>query len=190
MDLKGLNIRYSIVFNRIKRELNGLLGELNSLVALILGLTSVIMTIWNLRKINKKLGKYEPFVDDMADLLKMEETPEGLVVDHRLTLLAAELAKAIGQTIKMSFLGNLSGQARLDKGLKGAMTQDIIDEKMPIINLAGDFLGINTKAYIKKHPDALAQIMQIAGPYLQKFQGGGNDGGQMRQGRGRNVPVM
>jgi len=41
---------------------------------------------------------------------------------------------------------------------------------MPLLELAGDVLGFNTKAYISKHPEA---IMQLA-PLAQKFMGGKN----------------
>jgi len=87
-----------------------------------------------------------------------------------LALLIDAFGSRIAKSLKMSFLQGLGAQAKIEKGLKGAMAQDIIENKMPLLNLAGDILGFNTKQYIAKHPDALGQIIQLAGPLLQ---GGG-----------------
>jgi len=88
------------------------------------------------------------------------------------------LSSSLATSLKMSLLGSLSGPARLDKGLKGAIAQDIVQEKMPMLNLIGDFLGINTKQYIGKHPEAMMQLYQQFAPMLGKMKIGAGQSGQ------------
>lgn len=98
------------------------------------------------------------------------------MIDARLTKMIDAFSSGVAKSLKMSVLGSLSGPARIEKGLKAAMTQDVVDEKMPLIGLIGDFLGINTKKYIAKHPDAIGQLGQLAAPYIQKFMQNRHDG--------------
>lgn len=126
---------------------------------------------------NKKLSKFEGLADSAGALLRYEESEDGEpMIDARLGKMITFGAATMAKSLKMSLLGGLSGQARLEKGLKGAIAQDVVDNKMPIINLIGDFMGINTKQYIAKHPEALAQVMQMAGPYMKNLNLGGNNG--------------
>lgn len=90
------------------------------------------------------------------------------VMDARLGKLIDAFGSRIAQSLKMSLLQGLGAQAKIDKGMKGAMAADIVENKMPILNLIGDFLGFNTKKYISKHPEALAQLM----PLLQNMTSG------------------
>lgn len=149
---------------------------------------SLIFVIYNLVKFNRKLESYEGLADkvsSVADLFRYEEDAETgePMVDARLQKLIRIGASGVAESVKMSFMGALSGPARLDKGLKGAIAKDVIEEKMPLLEMAGDFLGFNTKKYIAKHPDAMLQLVQMFGPMLKnmKMPGQGNDGG---------VPVM
>jgi len=131
------------------------------------------------RKMNRKLGEYEPIIQDFAALFRYEETEDGKpMIDARLVKIAEAFSSGIAKSLQASVMGQLSGVARMEKGLKGAIASDIIDEKMPIINLLGDFMGINTKKYITKHPDAMGQILQMAAPAINKFMNRRNDGGQ------------
>jgi len=98
---------------------------------------------------------------------------------------SAGVSSGLAQSMKMSVLGQMSGPARLDKGLKGAMAVDVVENQMPIVNLIGDVFGINTKKYISKHPEAMLQLAQKFAPQLRGLMGGispgsnpdrGNDG--------------
>jgi len=106
-------------------------------------------------------------------LLRYEEDEEGNpLLDARVVKIIEALGSSLAKSLKFSLLGTISGQARLEKGLKGAIAQDIIEQKLPILNLIGDFLGINTKRYIAKHPEAAMQLFQQFAPMLMKFKFG------------------
>ena len=166
------------------------LALLSQILTAFATLFSLIFVIYNLVKFNKKLESYEGLADkvsSVADLFRYEEDPETkeAMVDPRLLKLIRIGASGIAESVKMSFMGALSGPARLDKGLKGAITKDVIEEKMPLLQMAGDFLGFNTKQYIAKHPDAMLQLVQMFGPMLKNMKMPGqqrNDGG--------GVPIM
>ena len=166
------------------------LALLSQILTAFATLFSLIFVIYNLVKFNRKLESYEGLADkvsSVADLFRYEEDPETkeAMVDPRLLKLIRIGASGIAESVKMSFMGQLSGPARLDKGLKGAIAKDVIEEKMPLLEMAGDFLGFNTKKYIAKHPDAVMQLVQMFGPTLAKMKMPGqerNDGG--------GVPVM
>lgn len=138
-----------------------------------------------MRSIKKTIGKYEPLAETIGDTLsifQVEQNQEGqIVVDDRLQMLIGGVSKAIAETIKMSFLGSLSGQVRLEKGLKQNITKDMIENKMPVLNLIGDVVGVNTSKYLVKHPEALGQLFQLAGPYLKNVMGN-NGSNQAAQG--------
>jgi len=111
--------------------------------------------------------------------VKLGALDETIIREDIVSLIDA-FGSRMAKSLKMSFLQGLGANAKIEKGLKSAMAQDIIEEKMPLLNLAGDILGFNTKQYISKHPDALGQLIQLAGPLLQ----GGNLGSIMGQKQG------
>ena len=118
---------------------------------------------------NRKLKKFESLADSVGQLFRYEEDENGNpLLDARLVKVLEALGSSLAKSMKFSFLGSLSGQARLEKGLKSALTQDLIDNQMPILNLLGDFLGINTKKYIAKHPEAFMQLAQQFFPMIMK----------------------
>jgi len=120
---------------------------------------------------NKRFQKFERLADSAAELLRYEEDEQGNpMLDARLVKIIEALGSSVAKSLKFSLLGSISGQARLEKGLKGALAQDIVEQNMPILNLIGDFLGINTKKYIAKHPEAFLQLLQQFGPMLMKFR--------------------
>ena len=128
---------------------------------------------------NSKLETFEELADSVGSLFRYEEDSEGKpMIDARLNKIIGTFSSALSsdmaQSLKMSLLGSLSGPARLDKGLKGAMAQDIVEEKMPMVNLIGDFLGFNTKKYIGKHPEAMMQLGSLIAPMLGKVRIGGS----------------
>ena len=108
----------------------------------------------------------EDMIPSPNDFVQKGEDGETIIREDAALLIDA-FGSRIAQSAKMSMIQGLGAQAKIDKGLKGAMAQDIVENKMPIINLIGDVLGFNTKQYISKHPEALGQIAQIAAPYLQ-----------------------
>ena len=166
------------------------LALLSQILTAFATLFSLIFVIYNLVKFNKKLESYEGLADkvsSVADLFRYEEDPETkeAMIDPRLLKLIRIGSSGIALSLKNSLLGSLSGQARLDKGLKGAIAKDVIEEKMPLLELAGDFLGFNTKKYIAKNPDAMMQLVQMFAPMLKNMKIPGqqrNDGG--------GVPIM
>lgn len=140
-----------------------MISEILAFLSLIL---MSIVSIYSLRK----LRRFESLGDTIEDLFRYEEDEEGNpLIDARLTKMMQTLSSSLATSLRMSVLGQLSGPARLDKGLKGAMASDVVENKMPVINLLGDVFGINTSKYIAKHPDALMQLM--GDPRVQQFLG-------------------
>ena len=128
-------------------------------LASITSITGLFFAIYTVRRMNKKLETFEVLAETAGEFLRYEEDEEGNpMLDARLAKMIKLFSSAMATSLKMSTLGALSGPARLDKGLKGAMAVDVVENKMPIINLLGDVFGINTKKYIQKHPDALLQL--------------------------------
>jgi len=123
---------------------------------------------------NKKLEVFEEIADSVGGFFRYEEDSEGKpMIDARLGKIIGVFSSSLASSLKMSLLGSLSGPARLDKGLKGAMAQDIVEQKMPMVNLIGDFLGFNTKKYIGKHPEAMMQLGGMLAPMLGNLKIGG-----------------
>jgi hypothetical protein len=113
----------------------------------------------------REMRRAQAAIPSLSDFIKKGEDGETIIREDVASLIDA-FGSRMAQGIKMSFLQGLGAQAKIEKGLKGAMAQDIVENKMPLLNLAGDILGFNTKQYIAKHPDALGQLLQLAGPYL------------------------
>ena len=155
------------------------LAVLGGLLATFTSLAGLLFAVLTVRSMNNKLGKFEDLADSVGSFLRYEEDEEGKpLIDARLQKILTVGSSALAQSLKMSLLGSLSGPARLEKGLKGAIAQDIVEEKMPMVNLIGDFLGFNTKKYIGKHPEAMMQLGQMLAPMLGKIKlGQPNDGG-------------
>jgi len=155
------------------------LAVLGGLLATFTSLAGLLFAILTVRSMNHKLEAFEGLADSVGSFLRYEEDEEGKpLIDARLQKMITIGSSALAQSLKMSLLGSLSGPARLEKGLKGAIAQDIVEEKMPMVNLIGDFLGFNTKKYIGKHPEAMMQLGQMLAPMLGKIKlGQPNDGG-------------
>lgn len=140
------------------------LAILNAFLTLFLTAISIYIVL----STNRKLKKFETLADSVGQLFRYEEDENGQpLLDARLVKILEALGSSFAKSMKFSFLGSLSGQARLEKGLKTAMVQDVIDNQAPLINLIGDFLGINTKKYIAKHPEAFLQLLPKLAPILQ-----------------------
>lgn len=114
----------------------------------------------------RKISQAQASIPSLSDFIKKGEEGETIIREDIVSLIDA-FGSRMGQHIKMSFLQGLGANAKIEKGLKGAMAQDIVEEKMPIIHLIGDVLGFNTKQYISKHPEALGQLIKIGAPLLQ-----------------------
>jgi len=151
------------------------LAVLGSFLATCGSLAGLFFAIYTVRKMNSKLELFEELAASVGGLFRYEEDSEGKpLIDARLGKIIGTFSSGIAQSLKMSLLGSLSGPARLDKGLKGAMAQDIVEQKMPMVNLIGDFLGFNTKKYIGKHPEAMMQLGSMIAPMLGNIKLGGS----------------
>ena len=113
----------------------------------------------------KKMQNRIPSIDDFFG----KDAEGHILIDERIGGVIDAFGSRIAQSLKMSFLGNVSGNARLEKGLKGAFAKDIVDNKLPILNLLGDFMGYNVKSYVAKNPDALMQLISM--PQVQGILG-------------------
>jgi len=138
------------------------------------------VSFYSLREIKRSRALITENIPSLSDYVQKREDGEIIIREDLATLIDA-FGSRMAKSLKMSFLQGLGANAKIEKGMKGAMAQDIIENKMPLLNLAGDILGFNTKQYISKHPEALGQLIQLAGPLLQ----GGklNLGGLMGQGQ-------
>jgi hypothetical protein len=153
------------------------LTAISTLATAILSILSLFFVIWQIRGFKKTVTELTPLAHRLGSLLRYEEKEDGTVLmDKGLVTLINGLSSGIAKSLKMSFLGGLSGNARLEKGLKGAIAQDVLEKKAPIINLVGDFLGINTSKYVAKHPDAMLQLVQKFAPQLAQLNLSGNNG--------------
>lgn len=117
----------------------------------------------------------------LEDFVKKGEDGE-IIIREDVDMLIKAFGSRMAQSLKAGVMGMLSGQARLDKGLKGAFMESALENQMPLLKLAGDIFGIPVEKYLKKNPEA---IMQLA-PLAQKFMGGKdglNLGNLMRQGQ-------
>jgi len=141
------------------------LAILNAFLTVLLAGISIYLVL----STKRQLKKFESLADSVGQFFRYEEDENGQpLLDARLVKILEALGSSLAKSMKFSFLGSLSGQARLEKGLKSALTQDLIDNQMPILNLLGDFLGINTKKYIAKHPEAFMQLAQQFLPLIMK----------------------
>jgi len=111
-------------------------------------------------------------------------------MDTRLQAIITGIGQTMMQSFKMSALQGLSVNSKLEKGLKGAFAADIIDNKLPILNMLGDFMGYNVKQYVSKNPDALMQLLAM--PQVQGMLGQvmGNNGAQGAPNQSSSVPLM
>lgn len=121
------------------------------------------VSFYSIREIRRSRALITESLPSLDDFV-FEENGQW-VMDARLGKLIDAFGSRIATSLKMSLLQGLGAQSKITKGVKGAMAADIIENKMPILNLVGDVLGFNTKQYISKHPEAIAQLM----PYLQRF---------------------
>lgn len=161
---------YLLLFGRVGVDLAWVSG-------IVATLCSVGVALFTILYMTRKLNRYDDLVESVSDLLRYETDEETgqVLLDARLTGMIGALSSGIAKSIKMSLLQGLSVDAKLEKGLKGAIAQDVVENKMPILNLVGDVLGFNTKAWIAKHPEALAQLAPMLGKFMGGIQGiGGN----------------
>lgn len=145
------------------------LAVLSGILASITSLCGLLLAIFVLRKTNSKLEVFEDVAASVSEMFRYEtDENDNVLLDARVVKMIETLSSGMAKSLQMSFLGKLSGPARLDKGLKGAIASDIVEEKMPMVSLIGDFLGVNTKKYIQKHPEAMMQLSQMVLPMLTK----------------------
>lgn len=158
--------------------------DLASIGGIIASLCSFGLAIIIILYTDRKFRRYDSLVDNFSDLLRYEEDDEGnIMLDARITKIIDSLGSRIASSAKMSMLQGLSVNAKLDKGLKGAMAADMVENKMPLIGLIGDIFGVNTQKWIQKHPDAIVQLAQQFGPmFLKNNHPGGPNPSNQRYG--------
>ena len=150
------------------------LAFISGLLATVASLSGLLFAVYTVRKMNNKLDMFEEIGESVGQLFRYEEDEEGKpLIDARLGKMISMFSSSLASSLKMSVLGSLSGPARLEKGLKGAIASDIVDQQMPMVNLIGEFMGINTKKYISKHPEAMMQLGGMLAPMLQNIKIGG-----------------
>ena len=137
----------------------------------------------------RKMNRFDRLIPDFDKFIGKDESGQ-IVMDERIVAVIDAVGSRLFQSAKMSMLQGLSVNSKLEKGLKGAMAKDILEEKMPLLDagagLLKEFTGYNVKQYIAKNPDALMQLLgmpQVQG-LLANFMG--NNGAQgPSQSRGR-----
>ena len=157
-----------------------------TLLALASLLIVVFISFLSLRKMNR----FENLIPDLDSFVSFNE--DGTVnMDQRIVAVIDGIGSRLFKSAKMSMLQGLSVDAKLEKGLKSAISQDIIEEKFPLLDagagILNDFTGYNVKKYITKNPEALMQLIGLAQKNGINFgQFLGNDGAQNpSQSRGR-----
>ena len=134
----------------------------------------IVGAIYLLRIAHRSPGWVQNLIEEwrsgnLLDNLVGKDEEGEIIMDERLVAVVDAVGARMFQGAKMSALQRLSVNSKLDKGLKGAMMQDYVEDKMPIANLIGDVFGFNTKKFIGKHPDAIMQILNT--PQAQQFLG-------------------
>jgi len=161
------------------------LALLGGFLASITSIIGLFFAIYTVRRMNEKLETFEGLAETAGNFLRYEEDDEGNpLVDARLAKMISMFSSAMAKSLRMGMLSGLGVQGRLDKGLKGAIASDVVQNQMPLLNLIGDVMGINTMQYVKKHPDAMMQLAAKFAPQLAQLTQGvgrspasrGNDG--------------
>ena len=137
------------------------------------------------------MNRFEEFIPDLDSIVTVNE--DGTCnMDARLIAVIDAVGSRLFQSAKMSMLQGLSVDAKLEKGLKGAIAQDIIEEKFPLLDAGAgilkDFTGYNVKKYITKNPEALMQLIGMAqknGINLGGLMGNNGAQGPGQSSRGR-----
>lgn len=169
MKVKALNILFCILLNSPKWQKKEKRTMIEQIIGASIAAISLLGMLLTLRRVENRLQRYDGAVDSVTEFFQVDVDEKGQIqCSRKLGLMLSGVGQSIAKSIKMSFLGELSGKARLDKGLKTAIAQDVIDEKMPVLNLVSEFLGENTKKWITKHPEGVLQLMNFAAPMLQK----------------------
>lgn len=168
-----------------------MLTALTSLFAI----SVTLYAVWQMKRTKQEVMDSIP---DFDNLFKIEEVDgrRQIAMDERIVMFIDAFGSRVAQSLKMSFLQGLGADAKLSKGLKTAMTQDILDEKVPLLNLgleiAGDVVGYNVKRYVTKNPEAIGQLISLVAPGVAKAGGLnallGKNNGQTRQ--SNSVPLM
>ena len=140
-------------------------------MALIPSVVSIGFALYGIHEIRNSKRMVQEIVPSLDDYIFQDDAGEWHV-EERLAKVFDLVGSRMAQSIRMSFLQGLGAQRKIEKGLKGALAKDIVEKKMPLLNLAGEFLGFNTQEYLGKHPEAIGQLLQLAGPLLGQVQHG------------------
>ena len=161
MGLKAFYISYSIVVSVSFARFGGDLALIGEIIAV----SSLVIIILLYLDSRRRMNQIQNMVPSIDDVVRVDE--DGTIhMDQRLHAIVTGIGQTMMQSFKMSALQGLSVDAKLEKGLKGAIAQDIIEEKFPLLDagagILGDFTGFNVKKYITKNPEALMQLIGMA----------------------------
>jgi len=137
-------------------------------IEVILSLSALISSLCFGLYALRQMKQARASIPSLSDFIHKDK--EGNVVMREdLVMVIDGFGSRIAKSLKMSLLQGLGAEAKIEKGLKSAITQDVLDNKAPLLGMALDMMGINTKQYIAKHPEAIGQLAQIAAPYMKNL---------------------
>ena len=125
------------------------IGELR-LIQEITSVISVIIAILLSLYIIRQTKRTAALIPSLSDFIQRGEDGE-TVMREDLALVIDAFGQRMAQGIKMSFLQGLGAQAKIEKGLKSAMAQDILENKMPLFNMIADYAGFKIVESGKKN---------------------------------------
>jgi len=146
------------------------LNELNTLLALISMLIAVLVPSILLRK----MRKYDSLAAKADALLDIQVKEDGeIVYPEALSVVGKAVGQGVSESIRMSFLGQASGDKRLDKSMFKAIANDMLDEHLPWLDMLQPVLGdaYNVRKFINKNPKGAIRLVQQFGPMIQQWLG-------------------
>ena len=143
------------------------------MIELILTVASTISLILSSLYAIREIKRAKASIPSLDDFI--EQDGETWMVDERLGKLIDALGSRMALSMRQSFFQQQGVAAKLEKNVKKAFSQDLMDQSGigGILDLAG---FSNVKKQLVNNPQTLEQIMRIAGPYLARLQGGQNAG--------------
>jgi len=66
-------------------------------------------------------------IPSLSDFIRKEG--DDIILREDLSMVIDAFGSRIAKSLRMSFLQGFSAQAKIDKGLKGAMMQDVVDRE-------------------------------------------------------------
>jgi len=160
-----------------------MLNELATVISLIATMIAVIFPI----VLYRKMAKYDLLAAKANALLDITEDEEGNVhYPKALEVIGKAVGQGVSTSLKMSFLDQSSGDARLDKGMFKAVANDMLDEHLPWLDMVQPILGdaMNVRKFINKNPKGAIRMIQQFGPMVKDWMEQRKSPGQNKSTRG------